>query len=87
MGNQNLQFTILLPLEKFPENTLIVNKEANAIIENQTQENDLPIVLIADDNAEIRTVLKDVLKGAAFGSATGAAFAKIGQQSLFDFLR
>ena len=61
--NQNLQFTILLPLEKFPENAVVVTKEATPIIENQTQENDLPIVLIADDNADIRTVLKDLLNG------------------------
>ncbi|WP_130735106.1 response regulator [Flavobacterium sp. J27] len=62
VSNQKLQFTILLPLEKFPANAIVVTKENTPSIENQTTENDLPIVLIADDNSEIRSVLKDILK-------------------------
>ena len=48
---------------KIPTNALLVTKEIPIEIDNSIEnDNDLPILLIADDNSEIRSVLKDIFK-------------------------
>ncbi len=61
--NDTLQFIITLPLEKIPVNAIVVTKDVNQEINNNiNNDNELPLLLIADDNSEIRTVLKDIFK-------------------------
>ena len=62
--NGNLSFSIVLPLESSNSNAVIVTKEkqANSPENNLDLGNELPILLLADDNAEIRSVLKDIFK-------------------------
>ncbi len=62
--NGVLSFLILLPLQISNANAILVTKEKQEItLENYADlENELPILLLVDDNAEIRSVLKDIFK-------------------------
>ncbi|WP_298175542.1 response regulator [Flavobacterium sp.] len=62
--NGILSFAVSLPLEKANENAIVVTKEVpKAIIsEENKNENELPILLIVDDNQDVRMVLKDIFK-------------------------
>ena len=62
--NGILSFSVFLPLEKSNENAILVTKQKQEIIEeiNLESDNELPILLLVDDNAEIRSVLKDIFK-------------------------
>jgi len=62
--NNSLIFTITLPLEIQNSNALIIanQSESNTVEPIIKSENELPILLIVDDNSEIRTVLKDIFK-------------------------
>lgn len=62
--NGILSFTVSLPLEKANENAIVVTKEIpKAIISDaHTNDTELPILLIVDDNQDVRIVLKDIFK-------------------------
>lgn len=62
--NGILSFTVSLPLEKANENAIVVTKEVSKAIisEENNNETELPILLIVDDNHDVRMVLKDILK-------------------------
>lgn len=59
IDNNILTFIVFLPLETVQkDNTIIEKKQEKTILD----ENELPIVLIVDDNQDIREILKDILK-------------------------
>ena len=62
--NDELIFTVNLPLIEANENAIIIPTiTATTIIENATSDkNEIPILLIVDDNAEIRMVLKEIFR-------------------------
>jgi signal transduction histidine kinase/DNA-binding response OmpR family regulator len=61
--NGLLSFTVLLPLEKSNSNAIVVSKETTYSLNDQnTNESELPILLLVDDNQDVRTVLKDIFK-------------------------
>ncbi|MEO8235805.1 MAG: response regulator [Flavobacterium sp.] len=64
LENDILSFTILIPLEKSNTNAIIVTQEKQKTTTNNilNSENEFPILLIVDDNAEIRNVLTDIFK-------------------------
>lgn len=61
VNNGVLSFLVELPLEK-NQNSVVANKAIPAEIDNPStdSENELPILLIVDDNDQIRTVVKDL---------------------------
>ncbi|UPQ79460.1 response regulator [Flavobacterium azooxidireducens] len=61
--NGILSFTVLLPLEKSNQNAIVVTKETTHSLNDQnTNESELPILLLVDDNQDVRTILKDIFK-------------------------
>ena len=64
LENKLLSFIVTIPLQKQNTNALIVfNEIDNELIENCVEnENELPILLIVDDNTDIRNVLKTIFK-------------------------
>jgi signal transduction histidine kinase/DNA-binding response OmpR family regulator len=60
--NGELSFVVILPLAVANENAVVIpTKETTSTIENATtSETELPILLLVDDNAEIRSILKDI---------------------------
>ena len=63
VDNGELSFAVNLPLSIANENAVVIpTKENTSTIENPTSETELPILLIVDDNAEIRSVVKDIFK-------------------------
>jgi len=64
LENKELSFIVDLPLTMANKNAVIIPpKDATSIIENATtSETELPILLLVDDNADIRNVLKDIFK-------------------------
>jgi DNA-binding response OmpR family regulator len=62
--NGILSFAVSLPLEKANENAIVVTKEVSKSIisEENNNETELPILLIVDDNHDVRMVLKDIFK-------------------------
>lgn len=63
LENGELSFVVSLPLAIANENAVVIpTKEINSTIENPKSETELPILLVVDDNAEIRSVVKDIFK-------------------------
>ena len=64
LENGELSFVVSLPLSIANENAVIIpSKETTSTIKNSaTSETELPILLIIDDNAEIRSIVKDIFK-------------------------
>lgn len=62
--NGILSFKVLIPLEKANENAIVVDKEIQKItkVEKLNTNAELPILLIVDDNQDVRMVLKDIFK-------------------------
>lgn len=62
--NGKLSFVVNLPLNKNNENALIIENEQNTLIktDNSSRNEDLPILLIVDDNQDIRSILSDLFK-------------------------
>jgi signal transduction histidine kinase/DNA-binding response OmpR family regulator len=62
--NGILSFMVALPLENTNENAIVVTKEVPqpTFTEENNSEIELPILLLVDDNQDIRTVLKDIFK-------------------------
>jgi signal transduction histidine kinase/DNA-binding response OmpR family regulator len=62
--NNVLSFTVLLPLENNNANAIVVpaSKSTEIIANDIDADNELPILLIVDDNAEIRSVLVNLFK-------------------------
>lgn len=63
LENGQLSFMVNVPLTEAHENAVLIpTKEATPVSENIINETELPIVLIVDDNQDVRTVLKDIFK-------------------------
>ena len=71
LENSNLIFIIYLPLEKSNDNALLLGKNEKDYLpkNNQTvnalhtnSDSELPLLLIVDDNEDIRTIIKDIFK-------------------------
>ena len=64
LENGELSFIVNLPLAVSNENAVLIpSKIENSKIENlPSTETELPILLVVDDNSEIRSVLKDIFK-------------------------
>lgn len=64
LHDSELSFIITLPLASANENAVVIpsTNESTAIANTTQDESELPVVLIVDDNAEIRSVLKDIFK-------------------------
>ena len=64
INNGILSFSISLPLEKSEHNAIKISTKINEIILETVIEsdNELPILLIVDDNSDIRKVLKEIFK-------------------------
>ncbi len=65
LENGKLSFIINLPLNKNNGNALIIeneNSSSEAIFSISNKDNSLPILLIVDDNQDIRIVLKDIFQ-------------------------
>ena len=63
LENGQLSFMVNVPLTEAHENAVLIpTKEATPVSENIINETELPIVLIVDDNAEIRSIIKDIFK-------------------------
>ena len=61
--NGELSFVVNVPLSATNENAVVIpSKETTSTITNIGSETELPIVLIVDDNAEIRSVVKEIFK-------------------------
>jgi len=60
--NGTLSFTVEIPLESTISYAINVQKVEQKEISNEeiSNDNELPIILIVDDNQEIRTILKDI---------------------------
>lgn len=62
--NEVLSFQVSIPLKPNETENLVITKEEPQTIISQSpeanQDEELPVLLIADDNAEIRSVLKDL---------------------------
>lgn len=64
LENSTLSFVVKIPMESTLPNAIAVTKEEQKSVSNEeiSSENELPVLLIVDDNQEIRTVLKDIFK-------------------------
>lgn len=64
LENNTLSFIVKIPIESILPNAIAVSKEEQKSVSNDeiSSDNELPIVLLVDDNQEIRTVLKDIFK-------------------------
>lgn len=64
LENNILSFKVEIPIEATVSNAVVVTKEEPKSISNEevSSDNEIPVVLIVDDNQEIRTVLKDIFK-------------------------
>lgn len=86
--DKTLNFIVYIPLEASPTNAIVVNKETEIpTIENSiSTENDLPILLLVDDNSEIRTILKDLFKNqfAILEAEDGEKALKLAQKEIPD---
>ncbi|MGV3697380.1 response regulator [Flavobacterium sp.] len=60
----NLSFTVSLPLTSANENAVVIPSGFTAVpdVVAGTNETELPILLIVDDNPEIRTILKEIFR-------------------------
>lgn len=64
LENNTLSFNVEIPIESTVANAIAVSKEEQKSVSNEviSSDNELPVVLIVDDNQEIRAVLKDIFK-------------------------
>lgn len=64
LENRELSFIVNLPLASTHENAVvIVSNQANQVIKNTIDSNtELPVLLIVEDNAEIRSLLQQIFK-------------------------
>ncbi len=64
LENGVLSFNVEIPIESTVSNAVVVTKEAQKVTTNEEiiSDNELPVLLIVDDNQEIRTILKDIFK-------------------------
>jgi signal transduction histidine kinase/DNA-binding response OmpR family regulator len=85
--NGVLSFIVLLPLEKATNAVIVSNHFQEPIIETSVNDqNELPILLIVDDNQEIRSVLKDIfkLKYTILEADNGETALKLAQKEIPD---
>ena len=85
--NNVLQFEVIIPLDKTPTNAITIANENKSSINNSIEnDNELPVLLIVDDNSEIRSVLKDIFKEeyTIFESENGEVALKIAQKEIPD---
>ncbi len=64
LENSKLSFIVNLPLSEANENAIIIPPKATVenILNENNPEAELPILLLVDDNTEIRNILKDIFK-------------------------
>ena len=83
-----LSFTIMLPLEKSKSEAIVITKETHEpFVENTVDnESERPILLIVDDNRDIRTILKELFqdKYQILEADNGETALKIAQKEIPD---
>ncbi|WP_291131582.1 hybrid sensor histidine kinase/response regulator transcription factor [Flavobacterium sp. UBA7682] len=64
VSNGELSFAVNIPLLQTNDNAIVIPSKVQTanVINSSIAETELPILLIVDDNAEIRNVLKDIFK-------------------------
>lgn len=86
--NGILSFTVLLPLQSTNANAIVVTKEIQnpIIVEENENETELPILLLVDDNQDIRNVLAAIFKEnyQIFEAENGEQALKIAKKEIPD---
>jgi len=86
--NKELSFIIHLPLAAANENAVVIlPKNTTDIVTNESQKvTELPVLLIVDDNTEIRNILKDLFKNdyQVLEAANGEVALKLAQKEIPD---
>ncbi|WP_445452639.1 response regulator [Flavobacterium sp. 25HG05S-40] len=88
LENDELSFIVNIPLTVANENAVVIpTKETSSTIENATTcETEFPILLLVDDNAEIRSVIKDLFKNEyqILEAQNGETALKLAQKEIPD---
>ena len=87
LENSILSFIITIPLQQENSNALTVTAENQTeIIPNTFENNDLPLLLIVDDNADLRNVIKVIFKEdfTILEAENGEKALKIAQKEIPD---
>lgn len=88
LENNKVSFIVQLPLSISNENAVVIQSKNNEeTIENViNKDSELPILLLVDDNAEIRNVLKDIFKNdyKIFEAQDGEIALKLAQKEIPD---
>lgn len=89
--NQKISFTIALPLKKDLTKAVVINENAEVTSETSTpnkvtSNDELPILLVVDDNTSIREVLKDIFATnyQILEAANGKEALKLAQKEIPD---
>ncbi|MBD3724011.1 MAG: response regulator [Flavobacteriaceae bacterium] len=90
-SNQQISFTVELPLKKDLTNAVVINENTEVTSETitpiQVSSNpELPILLVVDDNASIREVIKDIFASnyQILEAANGKEALKLAQKEIPD---
>ena len=90
-NNQQISFTVELPLKKDLTNAVVINENNEVTSETSTpieitSNAELPILLVADDNASIREVIKDIFATnyQILEAANGKEALKLAQKEIPD---
>ncbi|WP_396152838.1 response regulator [Flavobacterium sp.] len=87
LENDKLTFLLSLPLTISKDKNILIAAEQIQLTNNEREVNEeLPILLLVDDNAQIRTVLNDLLSNEykIIEAADGEAAFKLAQQEIPD---
>ena len=86
--NAVLSFAVSIPLERSNRNAIVVTNQIQSETVSDTNSNatELPILLVIDDNQEIRNVLKDIFKSQyqIFEAENGEKALKIAKKEIPD---
>ncbi|BCY28748.1 response regulator [Flavobacterium okayamense] len=90
-NNQQISFTVEIPLKKDITNAIVINENIEVISETSTpievtSNTELPILLLVDDNASIREVIKDIFSSnyQILEASNGKEALKLAQKEIPD---
>lgn len=90
-NNQQISFTVELPLKKDITNAIVINENLEVTSETSTpievtSNPELPILLLVDDNASIREVIKDIFSSnyQILEASNGKEALKLAQKEIPD---